>query len=420
MTADALPVPKDSSSSYRWVIVAASVLGISTGPAAFGLSSLGLYFDVFQRMHGWTRTEISLAASIMMMCTAGCMPLVGRLVDRFGSRRVLIPSIVALGLCFLILPLVTELWQFIAVYVVMGTLAAGTNSIPYMRILATWFDRRRGLAIGIAGSGTGLGFAYVPLVGQWAISHYGWQAGYIALGLIMLLFTLPMALFVLREHPPETTRPTTASTPPPALAVGDSLKEAMARRDFWVMGAVFVSLAFVLYGLIPHLVPLLTDRGVDPAEAASIASMFGLAAFAGRIIIGFLIDRFDARHIALVFFALSAAGLGVLALDLPPWAFLVAAILLGGSLGAEVDMLAYLTSRYFGLKCFAQIFGVLFAAVMLAMGLGPMAFGAVFDVAGSYRLMLAVGAPVCILAMGLVLMLRPYAERARGAPISVT
>jgi MFS family permease len=138
------------------------------------------------------------------------------------------------------------------------------------------------------------------------------------------------------------------------------------------------------------------------------------------LLIGFLVDRYDARRIALVFFVLSAVGLAALSASLPLWVFTLAAVLLGLSLGAEVDMLAYLTSRYFGLKNFAHLFGVMFSAVMIAMSLSPLAFGIVYDYTGSYTSMLAVGVPVCLLAIVLVLMLRPYAEHRRGGPISVT
>ena len=122
----------------------------------------------------------------------------------------------------------------------------------------------------------------------------------------------------------------------------------------------------------------------------------------------------------LAFLLMSAIGLPLLALDLPVWGYLGAAILLGGSLGAEVDMLAYLTSRYFGLRCFAQIFGFLFGAVMLAMGVGPLVFGAVYDATHSYAPMLLLAAPVCALAGVFTLFLKPYAERARGGPVSAT
>lgn len=408
-----------------WITVVICLLGISTGPAAFALASIGIVAEPLSQEFGWSRTAISSPISVMMLCTAACMPIAGKLVDKFGAKRVLVPSVIALALCLLLLPMVHAYWQFMALFAGMGTIAVGSNSVPYMRVLAHWFDRRRGLAIGIAGSGTGLGFAYVPLVTEALVSHYGWRAGYVGLGLIMLLFTLPMILFLLKEFPQQvglqTDGAANVKVQPKIVAEGDDLRQAARKRDFWSLMMIFVGLAFVLYGLIPHLVPMLTDRGVPASLAAQVASIFGLAAFGGRILIGFLVDRFDARRVALFFFSLSAFGLVLFSMPLPYWAFIGPALLLGGSLGAEVDMLAYLTSRYFGLKNFAQLFGVLFAAVLVAMGMGPVAFGAVFDHTGSYQaIVLGLGVPVCILASVLVLLLRPYAEKARGAAISVT
>jgi MFS family permease len=407
-----------------WLTVVVCLLGISTGPAAFGLASLFLLGGPIGAEFGWSRTAISTAVSVMMLCTAFSLPLMGRLVDRFGVKPVLVPSVIIFGLCLMAGSLITQYWQFIAVYVAMGTIAVGTNSVPYMRVLTAWFDRRRGLAIGIAGSGTGLGFGYVPLVTEQLVSRYGWRGGYVGLGLIMLLFTLPMILFLLHEkpqsfglHPDGATTDEHAAQP---ATSGDTLAEAMRRRDFWTLIAIFAGLAFVLYGLIPHMVPILQDRGMPVNQAAWLASAFGWSAFAGRLLIGFLVDRYDARRIAFTFFSLSAVGLVLLAVPVPTWALAVAAMLLGVSLGAEVDMLAYLTSRYFGLKNFAQIFGAMFSAVMVAMSLSPLAFGAVYDYTGSYRSILALGVPLCVLAIGLVLMLRPYGARARGGPVSVT
>lgn len=400
-----------------WHIVAVALIGISTGPAAFGLASIGLYIEHFQQLHGWSRTELSAAVSIMMVCTAFSLPLVGRLIDRFGIMRVMIPSVIAMALCLIAIPFVNALWQFIAIYIGIGTLAAGSNAVGYLRVLAGWFDRSRGLAIGIAGSGTGLGFAYVPLVTQYLIDNFGWEAGYFGLGAIMIGVTLPLVAIFLREAPAEVKEDLIES---PASARGLSLREAMGARDFWFLGAIFVSASMALYGLIPHLVPLLTDRGFSPGVAAQVASAFGFATFAGRVLIGYLVDKFDARRIALIFLALSALSLPLLAFELPIWAVLLAGILLGGSLGAEVDMLAYLTSRYFGLRCFAQIYGLLMGAVMLAMATGPVLFGAVFDYTGSYAPLLMLGVPICGIAAALTLALRPYAERKRGGPVSVS
>lgn len=396
-------------------MVAACLIGVSTGPAAFTLASMGLFLNGFASEFGWNRAEASGALSLMMLVTAVSMPFGGKLVDRFGIKRVLIPSVAIFGLLLLCVPLITQLWHLLLIYGLIGSLAVGANSVGYMRLLACWFDRRRGLAIGIAGSGTGLGFAYVPIVTQYAVATWDWRGGYITLGLIMLCITLPLVSFVLRERPEDCGLNADGDAMPhPLDRAGESrenegytLWQALARRDFWLMALTFVSVAFVLYGVIPHLVPMLEDRGIQTETAAWIASLFGLATFGGRILIGYLVDHFEARFVAFVFFFLSAIGMILLAADLPIWAVLAAAILLGGSLGAEVDMLAYLTSRYFGLKCFSQIFAMLFGMVMASMGLGPVIFGAVYEWTGSYTAVIGVGVPACLLSMVLVIMLAP-------------
>lgn len=398
-----------------WIMVAACLIGVSTGPAAFTLGSMGLFLDGFASEFGWNRTEASSALSLMMMVTAISMPFGGKLVDRFGIKRVLIPSVAIFGLLLLCMPLISQLWHLILIYVLIGSLAVGANSVGYMRLLACWFDRRRGLAIGIAGSGTGLGFAYVPVITQYAVAEWGWRGGYVTLGLIMLCVTLPLVAFVLRERPEDCGLYVDGDPAPHSLdgdkapreEEGYTLWQALARRDFWFMALTFVSVAFVLYGVIPHMVPMLQDRGIGTETAAWIASLFGLATFGGRILIGFLVDHFEARFVAFVFFFLSAIGMALLAADLPIWAVLLSAVLLGGSLGAEVDMLAYLTSRYFGLKCFSQIFATIFGMVMVSMGLGPVIFGAVYEATGSYAAVIGAGVPACLLSMVLVIMLAP-------------
>jgi MFS family permease len=402
---------KENKIFFRgWLMVAACMFGVSAGPAAFILGSIGLFLNGFQQEFGWTRTEMGSAVSGLMIATALCLPLAGRLIDRFGVQRVLAPSVLLFALLLLSVPLVNHLWQFILIYILIGIFAVGTNSTGYMRLLASWFDRRRGLAICIAGSGTGLGFAYVPVITHYAVTAYGWRGGYVVLGLILLCINLPIVLFILKNTPADVNlqvdgRTDTSDAVAERQEAGDTLREAMTGRDFWYLALTFVSVAFVLYGIIPHLVPLLEDRGFETETAAWIASLFGIATFGGRILIGWLIDHFEARFVALVFFWLSAIGMGLLAIDLPFWAVLLSAVLLGGSLGAEVDMLAYLVSRYFGLRSFSQIFSVLFSMVMFSMSLGPVIFGAVYDATQSYTIVVAAGVPACIFAIFMLSLL---------------
>lgn len=165
---------------------------------------------------------------------------------------------------------------------------------------------------------------------------------------------------------------------------------------------------------------MLTDRGLSSAVAALIASAFGLSAFGGRVIIGWLIDRFFARDVALVFFLLSAIGIALLNSDVPVWLLFIAAVLVGGGLGAEVDLLAYLASRYFGLRCFSEIFGVLFGAILVSIGVGPVVFGLVYDQTHSYSSVMWAGLVLCVLAVFVMMLLRPFPQWGAARPAEVS
>jgi sugar phosphate permease len=410
--------PDGRLARHGWIIVAVCTFGISTGPAAFAFGSAGQFIGAFHDEFGWDRTEVSFGLLILTGMTALSLPFIGRLIDRYGARHVLIPSLVLFAACLAAIPLfVRELWQLNLIYVLMGTLAAGTNSVPFVRVISAWFDRSRGLAIGIAGSGTGLGFAYVPLIVEYMTTHHGWRSAYYALAAVVLAVTVPLVVLLLREKPADVGLDVdgaplqlhrSADVGHSTGSAGYTLREAYRRRDFWVLIVVFVGLAFVVYGVLPHLVPLLRDRGIDSGTAAVIASMFGLSAFVGRVVIGWLIDHFFARNVALVFFALSGVGLALLNSDVPVWLLFVAAALVGGGLGAEVDLLAYLTSRYFGLRCFSEIFGVLFGAILVSIGVGPVVFGLVHDRTQSYADVMYAGIGLCAVAVLVMVLLRPY------------
>ena len=166
--------------------------------------------------------------------------------------------------------------------------------------------------------------------------------------------------------------------------VGYTTKEVLRHREFWILSAIFVVLSFVLNGMLAHLVPMLVDRGMDTSTAAAVAATEGLTVFISRIVIGYLIDRIFAPYVAMVFFTLSAIGIGIFAMGAVDTVAFLAAIMVGLSLGAEVDLLAYLTGRYFGLRTFGATYGLLFAAILTGTALGPLAFGIGFESTGSY------------------------------------
>ncbi len=404
---------------YGWWIVLAAMVGLSSAPSQFAFGSLGLFMAPLTTEFGWNRAEMSLALTAFTVSLAVCLPLAGRIVDRIGSRLVVVPSIIVCGLSLAAIPLVTEIWHLWAIFVVIGSLGAGANSLPYMLTISAWFNRRRGLAIGLSMAGAGFGFAYVPPLVQYMIGTYGWQSAYLLLAAINVLIAAPVVGLVFRDSPamkglmPDGD-PLPATGAAPAATFGPDLGQAVRRPEFWLLWLVFGGLAFSLYGLLPHFVPMLTDRGMTAERAALAASTIGVTIIIARAVIGYLIDRFFAPRVALVFFLMSAAGIGILAAGSSgPWAFL-AAVCVGLSIGAELDLMAFLTTRYFGLKHFGTVYGVMFASLLVGTSLGPVSFGAVYELTGSYINVLILCAVLNAGASLLLLLLPPYPELDRS------
>lgn len=401
---------------FGWWIDLACVIGISTGVGPFAFAATGLFIIPFAEEFGWSRTEVSASLTFLTIATAASLPVIGKLVDRFGARRILLPSMVVLGLCLLSIPLLmSEYWHLLLIFTIIGTLGAGANSVPHMRVIVAWFDRFRGLAIGIAQSGIGLGYAYVPVVVLFMIDRSGWRAGYYALAAIIFCVGLPVIYRFMRETPQEMgLHPdgidASLRAQDAAPDSGFTPKQAVRTREFWILFLMFILLAFVLNGTLPHLVPLLTDRGATTASAALAASLVGVTVMISRVGIGYLIDRFFAPRVALFFFLLSAIGIGMLAAGATGKIVYLSVIFIGFSLGAEFDLLAYMTSRYFGARCFGQVYGFLFGAILIGTAFGPVAFGIDFDLRGSYVRILWVSCLTNLVVCGLVACLGPYRD----------
>ena len=379
--------------------MAVAALGLSTSPGQFAFGAFGLFIEPLEQEFGWARGDMSLALTLFTLCLAITLPFIGRLVDRYGSRRVLTPSMLFLGLALCLLGWQLEsLMVLFTVYVLIGVLGAGANSPPYMRTVSAWFDRKRGLAIGVAMAGAGLGYAYVPPMVRYINDAYGWRFSFLALGAIIILVATPLVSLYLKDPPRPVMYAGQDTGGIAARYSGDSWTQAIGRGVFWLLIVVFALLSFSLYGMLAHFKPLLTGMGVPSAEAGWITGMVGIAVMVSRVVIGFLIDRIFAPRVALVVFLLSAAGMYVLSTGDAPGFAVPAALLLGLSMGAEIDLLAYLAGRYFGLKSFAVIYGLLFSAFLVGTALGPWAYGAVYDANGSYSLILLAGAGCCGLA----------------------
>jgi len=401
---------------YGWWIVGACVICLSTNPGAFVYGSLGLFVIPFGAEFGWDRAQISVAAALFTATSALSIPVLGQLVDRFDTRRVLIPSLLILGAGLASITVsVSKLWHLWLLFALLGCLTAGANSLPYVRTLSLWFDRRRGLALGIAMTGNGLGFAYVPPLVQFAVDHHGWRAGYLVLAAIAVLIALPIVYLVMRESPASMgLQPDGASeasgraTASPAIGV--TRADAIRTRVFWTLAFIFAVFAFSAFGLMPHLVPMLIDRGMSGTDAAFAAASIGISVITSRLVIGYLLDHVFGPYLALACMVAAGVGLGVLSAGVIGLPAFVAAAMVGLGVGAELELLTYLVGRYFGLRYFGQIYGLLFALFLVGGAFGPYCYGMVFESTGSYVPILGVCAILAATAGLMNAMLPRYPD----------
>ncbi len=401
-----------------WGVVAASAVSLSTNPGQFAYGALGLFMLPLITEFGWSRTEVSLALTVFTGTLALSTPFLGRLVDQYGAQRVLFPSVMIFGVLLLAIPLtVSKLWHLWLMFILIGSLAAGANTLPYLRILGAWFDRRRGMAFGLAMAGGGLGYAYVPPMLQGIIGQWGWRAGYVALGVIVLSVSAPIVWFLLRDTPQELGLQTDGGA---VARSGYQGTEAVpfpatpARGVFALMWGIFTVVTLCMYGLLAHLVPMLVDRGMQPSAAAWSASVLGSAILISRAVVGYVIDHWFAPRVAGVCFALSAVGLAWFAFGIGDGFPVVMAIcLVGLSIGAELDLLAYLSTRYFGVQRFGAVYGLLFAGFMVGTAAGPVVFAAIFDRNGNYTHALATAAVLTLGCALATLALPDYKDYSR-------
>lgn len=397
---------------HGWWIVFFAAIGLFMGYGPIVSFTFGVFFKPLSQEFGWSRAQVSLAFSLSLLVMSFLLPVVGRLVDRFGARKVIVPSVLLFGLGLMSFALLSpHLWHLYAIYLGLGIVGGGTAPIPYSNVLSHWFDKRRGLALGLAMVGLGLGTFVMPALAQQLIAINGWRWAYVWMGLMVMVIAIPVVALFLKERPHLlglTPDGEPAITIQAAQQEGLSFQEAWRTGTFWILVSAFFLMSASVHGCLIHLVPLLTDRGVTPQAAALATSLLGGALLFGRVGAGYFLDRFFASAVALVFFSGAACGFILLWSGATSSFAFVAAFLIGLGLGAEGDIIAYLISRYFGLRAFGEIYGYTFAAFTLGGVIGPLLMGIGFDATGSYQFMLGVFVFASLLAAALMTRLGPY------------
>jgi MFS family permease len=396
-------------SSRGWWNVLAAFVGLGLSYAMFTVFVFGILVKPLQAEFGWSRAEMSFALTITNITVVFGSPALGFLVDRVGVKRLLVPSILLMGLAVAAMSLLQgNIWYFYLGFFAITLLGLGTLPLSYSRVLIAWFDRKRGLALGVALSGFGVGGALVPEVAATMTDLYGWRSAYQLFALMVLLVSLPLVLLVLKEAPPESDMRQHENQPGAfELSAGAAARSA----NYWLILASFFLVGIGITSVLSHLVPMLMDRGMSYQSAARAMSTLAFALIFGRMLAGYLMDHFFAPYITAAFIVFGlAGGIVMLALGAVGFQAYVAAALVGLATGSEISEIAYIVGRYFGQLAFGLIYGIMFGAFQLGSAISAPLMGYYHDSHGDY--IGALWGVVVLVLLGAVLIakLSPYPE----------
>ncbi len=377
-----------------WIIVASLFVTLFLLFGS-GYNTGGLFFPQLVRSFGWTHTRTSWLTSGLAVSAGFTAPLFGWLLDRVEARVVMVAGALVCGFSFLLASQAHSFTPMMAAYLVLGIGISAATLLPCSLVIANWFGARRGLAMGITFAGTSLGGAGMTIAGNFAILHLGgWRAGYIALGIPMIVVVVPIAIAVIRTRPPET-READVHASADALP-GLEFTRALRTRSFWMLSAVQFLFAFVAAAAGLHLISHLMQHGYTETSAAATMSLVLALAAVGKLLMGPIADRISARAGLAVNFTLQAIAMLLGAAVGEPFVLPVFVLLFGLTLGAPLVLIPLLTVESLGLKRFGTIAGVAGVFNTIGAAAGPLIAGIIFDRTHSYALAFEIFAALCV------------------------
>jgi MFS family permease len=391
----------------RWWVVFASASALVAGQGAILVFAAGVFLRPVSEELGIGRGEISTAIGVSNIMTAIAAPFFGRALDTWGVRRPLLASIALFAMATAAMALLVPSFVVVLMlYGLAGLVGAGQSPTAYSKVIASYFDHDRGLAMGLALAGVGVGTTLMPTLSNFLIGTFGWRAGYVGLGAVILLAAF-VPVFLLLPEPRARTAAETTALP------GMSFAEAIRTWRYWALAIAFFLATTTINGSLVHVVPLLTDRGVPVGAAVATMAGAGIALIVGRVIAGYIMDRVFAPYVAVAFLVGPMIGLAILGWEVQSVSPLVGTVMLGLGIGAEVDLLSFLITRYFGVRAFGALHGLMFSGVVLGNAAGAAALGWSFQLLGSYRPAFAAFEVLLVITCVLFAILGPYRYPAR-------
>ncbi|MFV3076377.1 MFS transporter [Niveispirillum fermenti] len=393
------PEPEKGEFARNWTVLLAALLGTMCGASPLPYNTIGSFLKPLTEEFGWNVGDIQVG--ILMYGLTGCImaPIVGGLADRYGTRRVGLLALAGFGLAFAATGLTSSLFMFYTMYFLIGLLGIGSTPVTWSRAINLSFVRHRGLALGIMLVGTGIAAFILPSLTVFLIERFGWRLAYGFIALLPLLIAFPAVYAFIREPAAGSAGHAAA-----AARTGLPLNQVLRDRRFWIMILSFLLVSLAYGGFHTNLQNMIRLKGFSDGTGALVAGCVGLSIIVGRIGTGFLVDRFWAPMVALPLLTLPAFACMIFMSEAAPLALIIlAAIMLGCAAGAETDLIAYLSGRYFGMAYYGRIYGMLYAAFAAGSSFSPPLYGYVYATSGSYSPVL-IAAAVMFVAGGVLLL----------------
>ena len=397
-----------------WNVVAGAIgAGLGAGPVisySFGILGRSMITDL-----GWDRAVVtSMITGFLIGSGIGSLAL-GWLIARYGIRAPTIVMVLVWGVCLASIAIMPPLpMLFVLVFLIGGVGGGAANAMPYAVSVSGFFDAHRGLALGLVVAGSGVGSFIFPQFAETLVERFGWRTAFATIGLVSGLIPVAGLLFLVRTPPQTMTHgaaPEAGGPKPPSI-----VETCLRSRHFWLIALPILAISIAVFGAIGSYVFLFADRGIPVGTVTAILSVAGLSSLMGRLLVGYLLDRIFAPIVTAVVFLLAATGILLLALVPSTLTAFIAVPLIGLAIGAEADLLTFLISRYFSLRDFSRIVGIIWVIWAWGGGVGTVIMAKGYALTGSYTLPFLFFASVVVLGAILVCFIGPYRYPVHAKP----
>jgi len=406
--------PLSAAAEWRahWLLALAGFIGFSF--ASLTTYSIGLFMQPLSAEFGWSRSQITAGLSIAAMASVPLGPVVGAMIDRWGVRILAVIGLSLTGAVVSMFSLANgSMTQWLVLWTFYAIVATGIKSTVWTASVTGTFTAARGMALGVVMCGSAAAQVVTPPLTRWLIDSFGWRTAYVGLGagwgsvalVVVLLF-----FFDARAKSERLVRAGGAATAAitaslPGLGFGEAMRSPIMIR----IAISTVITMFLTVALTVHQVPILTEAGISRSTAAYLASLSGLAGITGKLATGWMTDRWNASLVGAITLAVPALAFVMLLEPFrTPLLIVISMIVIGYSSGAKLQICAYLTSRYVGMRNFGKVFGIIGGLIAFGTGLGPVGAARVYDTFGTYTPFILAGIPGCLLCGLLIFRLGPY------------